>query len=211
MKTINLSTWKRKEHFAFFSKFDEPFWGIVSEVDCTIAYKTAKENKISFFAWYLYKSLLAANDIEEFRYRTYNGKVVLYEEIHASPTIGREDGTFGFSFVRFNQDFNVFYEDLNNEIVRVKSFTGLCMNENASRKDVIHYSSLPWAHFTGLTHARNYQINDSSPKITFGKAFYRDNVMFMSVSLNMHHGLADGFHAAKFYEKFQNHMNTNII
>ena len=28
---IEINTWNRKEHFEFFSHFDEPFFGVVSE------------------------------------------------------------------------------------------------------------------------------------------------------------------------------------
>ena len=65
MKIIDINTWKRKEHFNFFSQFDEPFFGIVSEVDCTKAFQFTENEDISFFAYYLHKSLVAANNIDE--------------------------------------------------------------------------------------------------------------------------------------------------
>jgi len=34
----------------------------------------------------------------------------------------------------------------------------------------------------------------------------RKNKWFMSVALNAHHGLMDGFHAAKFFDVFQNKL-----
>ena len=71
MKFLNINKWKRKEHFEFFSKYDDPFFGVVTEIDSTIAYNIVKEKKYSFFAYYLHKSLIAANDIEEFRHRIY--------------------------------------------------------------------------------------------------------------------------------------------
>ena len=99
MKTIiDINSWKRKEHFDFFSSFDEPFFGIITEIDCTRAYSKAKLNGGSFFLYYIHKSLIAANLIEEFRYRLDNNQLVLFDKIHASPTIGREDETFAFSF-----------------------------------------------------------------------------------------------------------------
>ena len=49
MKTeIDISNWNRKEHFEFFSAFDEPFFGITTPIDCTIAMKKAKEIQIPF-------------------------------------------------------------------------------------------------------------------------------------------------------------------
>lgn len=202
-KKIDISNWNRKEHFEFFSGFDEPFFSIVAEVDCTKAYKTAKENKYSFFAYYLYKSLQAVNKVEEFRMRIEGDDVVVFDEIHAAATIGREDGTFGFSFVTFSSDFNLFKERLNKEIKNVKESTGIRFNEDAKRLDAIHFSTIPWQSFTALTHARDFKYKDSTPKITFGKLFLRDGKRIMSVSVNVHHGLIDAFHLSKFLDVFQ--------
>ena len=207
MKIIDINTWKRKEHFEFFSKFDEPFFGIVSEIDCTIASQKAKEKGVSFFASYLYKSLKAVNAIEEFRCRILDDKIVIYDSIHASATLAREDETFAFSFVQFSEDFNQFEKALKLEIKEVQNSSGLRLNEGAIRHDVVHFSSVPWVKFTGLSHARSFTLPDSSPKITFGKIFTKDKRKMMPVSINAHHGLVDGLHVAKFLELFQNLMN----
>lgn len=203
MKILDLSNWKRREHFAFFSQYDEPYFGIVSEVDCTIAYKYAKENNISFFAYYLHKSMMAVNQVEEFRYRIDGKKVIIYDQVHSGSTIGRNDGTFAFSFVKFNSDFNIFHHSLNKEINEVQKSDGLRLNDNGLRKDLIHYSSIPWYKFTGLSHARNFKIDGGEPKIVFGKAFIKDDKMIMPTSIHAHHGLMDGIHVAKYLELFQ--------
>ncbi|WP_368662512.1 CatA-like O-acetyltransferase [Zobellia laminariae] len=67
-KEINVETWYRKDHFEFFSKFDEPFYGITAKVDCTKTYNTAKDKGHSFFLSYLHKSLVAVNRTVQFRY-----------------------------------------------------------------------------------------------------------------------------------------------
>lgn len=209
MKILDIDSWKRKEHFNFFSQFDEPFFGIVSEIDCTIAYKIAKENGESFFAYYLHKSLLAVNEIEEFKYRIDENKVIIYDKIHASPAIIRDDDTFGYSFITFNPDLETFSKSLQKEIDNVKNSVGLRLNKDAMRKDTIHYSSIPWSKFTGLTHARNYKIVDSVPKITFGKTFLKEATWIMPIAIYVHHGLVDGLHISKFLELFQKLMNEN--
>lgn len=209
MKILDIDSWKRKEHFEFFSKFDEPFFGIVSEIDCTIAYNIAKENGESFFTSYLHKSLLAINGIEEFKYRIDGDNVIIYDKIHASPAIIRDDDTFGYSFITFNPDFELFSKSVQKEIENVKNSVGLRLNKDAMRKDTIHYSSIPWSKFTGLTHARNYKIVDSVPKITFGKTFLKEATWIMPIAIYVHHGLVDGLHISKFLELFQKLMNEN--
>ena len=208
MKFIDIDKWKRKEHFEFFSNFDEPFFGIVSEIDCTSTYKTIKEKNYSFFAYYLHKSLIAANEVEEFRHRISKEKVIIYDAIHASPTIGRENGTFAFSFMEFNRDYELFENSVKNEIDAVQNSSGLRLNENEMRNDVIHYSAIPWFKFTGLTHARKFNPGDSVPKISFGKIFLREGRKILPVSVNAHHGLVDGFHVGKYLALFQELMDN---
>jgi len=210
MKVIDLNTWNRKEHFEFFTSFDNPFFGLVTEIDCTKAYQFAKHHGRSFFAHYLYQSTMALNETEAFRYRIKDGQVVAFEAIHAASTIGRADGTFGFSFIPFSSHFSEFQEALKQEIKAVEQSTGLRANEDARRIDVVHYSSLPWNVFTGLTHARNYGSDDSVPKISFGKAHLRGDQRILPISVDVHHGLLDGWHVAKYLERFQELMNQDI-
>ncbi|KAA3615760.1 MAG: chloramphenicol acetyltransferase [Calditrichaeota bacterium] len=210
MKLVNKDNWNRREHFDFFSKFDEPFFGITAEIDCTRGHAFSREKKISFFSYYLHNSLMAVNKIEELRYRIKEDSVVIYDAIHASSTIGRDDGTFAFSFVEHNLDFRQFDSDLKKEIKKVQASSGLRFVGGAERKDVVHYSSLPWSSFTGLTHARNFNTDDSSPKITFGKMFTRENKKILPVAIYAHHGLADGYHVCKHLEVFQELMDKGF-
>ncbi|HAN77809.1 MAG TPA: hypothetical protein DCQ31_08575, partial [Bacteroidales bacterium] len=70
---IMLDTWERKAHYEFFTAFSDPFFGITVNVDFTEGYRRASELNCSYFLFYLYCSLAAANKIESFRYRIENG------------------------------------------------------------------------------------------------------------------------------------------
>jgi chloramphenicol O-acetyltransferase type A len=207
MKIIDTENWNRKEHFDFFSKMASPYFGIVTEVDCTIAYQKAKENDYSFFAYYLHKSMIAINSVEEFKYRIVDGKVISFPTINAGATIGREDGTFGFIFVHFSQDFETFNTELQKEVQSVQNSIGLRLNNDDIKKDLIRHSTIPWNSFTGLLHPTNFDQTESVPKITFGKFSIRDNKKYLPVSIEAHHGLVDGFHLAKYLSEFQNQLD----
>ncbi len=204
---IDLTNWNRKEHFEFFGGFDEPFFGITTTVDFTIGYQKIKDLGYPYFLYYLHKSLLAANAIDAFRYRIDDKEVFLYDKIHASPTIGREDHTFGFSFMEFNADFEAFQAEAKKEIMEVKNTSGLRHTDNAKRIDTIHYSSIPWYNFTGLTHARHFQFKDSVPKISFGKYSKENGKLNLPIAINVHHGLVDGYHVGLYLEEFQRLLN----
>ncbi len=168
MKTlIDIATWIRKDHYAFFSQFEEPFFGMTVSIDCTSAYAHAKKTNRSFFLFYLYQALKAANSIENFRYRIVDKKVYLFNAINASPTVHRPDGTFGFSYIDYNTDEELFYANAKQVIEKEKHSTGLV--PAVSGENVIHFSAVPWVNFTSVSHARSFSFPDSCPKISFGK------------------------------------------
>jgi chloramphenicol O-acetyltransferase type A len=202
MKTLlDIENWNRKDQFRFFSQFEEPFFGITVQVDCTKAYHTAKTNGYSFFLYYLHASLQAANETEPFRYRIEDGNVFLYDQVNASPTINRPDGTFGFSYMDYVKDFHAFSEHAKIIMEEVRATTGLI--PAVSGENVIHYSSIPWLSFTSLSHARSFRFKDSCPKISFGKMTEQNGIQQMPVSIHVHHALMDGFHVAQFVDRFQ--------
>ncbi|WP_262709726.1 CatA-like O-acetyltransferase [Pedobacter polaris] len=45
---LDLENWSRKDHFNFFNRFEEPFFGVVVDIDCTIAYDKCKKEGIGF-------------------------------------------------------------------------------------------------------------------------------------------------------------------
>ncbi|MDQ5928784.1 MAG: chloramphenicol O-acetyltransferase type [Bacteroidota bacterium] len=208
MKTLlDLENWNRKEHFEHFSKMDEPFFGVTVEIDCTKAYQTAKNLKTSFFIFYLHKTLVAVNSIESFKYRIAENQIYINERVDASATIGRKDGTFGFSLMEYNPDFNIFEKNACAEIDRIQNTTGL-FTRSFDDDNVIHFSAIPWLNFTSISHARSYSYPDSCPKISFGKMMTSETgKKTMTMSAHVHHGLMDGLHVGQFVDLFQELLN----
>ena len=202
---LNLDTWNRKEHFLFFKQMEEPFFGITTTIDCTKAYEKAKELNVSFFTFYLHKTLIAINEIENFKYRIINNEIILFDTIDASSTILRKDKTFGFSLIEFNADLEKFASSTKKEINRIQTTTGLFTRDFA--ENLIHFSALPWVNFTSFSHARSYTWPDSCPKISIGKMMEEKGKKTFSMSIHVHHGLVDGFHIGQFVDLFQKLMN----
>ena len=205
MKTkLEIESWARKEHFNFFKQFEEPFFGVSIEIDCTKAYTFCKAEGISFFLYYLHKSLVAANKTVPFRFRIEDEHVYVYDKVNASPTINRPDGTFGFAYIDYYEDFHKFYQEAKIEIERIQNSHGIF--PAVSGENVIHFSSIPWIKFNSVSHARCFSFKDSCPKITFGKVFDHQNSKKMPVSIHVHHALMDGFHVGEFIDEFQKLM-----
>jgi chloramphenicol O-acetyltransferase type A len=202
---LDLNSWNRKEHFLFFKQMDEPFYGITTTIDCTKAYAKAKVLDVSFFSYYLHKTLSAVNAVENFRYRIIEDEVYIFDVIDASATVMREDTTFGFSYMPFTEDINEFTQIVETEIERMQTTTGVFTREYPD--NLIHFSALPWINFTSLSHARSFTWPDSCPKISVGKLTEENGKKSIPISVHVHHGLADGYHVGLFLEKLQQFMN----
>ena len=112
-KLIDIENWNRKEHFHFFSKFSEPFFGVTVNVECTNAYSKAKEKQVSFFLYYLYRALKTANQIDNFKYRIIENQPYEFDIVNASPTINRPNGTFGFAYMDYVENEDEFLSKSN--------------------------------------------------------------------------------------------------
>ncbi len=202
---IDIATWKRREHFEVFKNFDEPLFGITVKVECANAYKKAKIAGYPFSLFYLYLSMKAANEIEEFRYRIEDDKVYCYDSVGAGPTIFRKDETYGCAYFPYNKNIEAFMNQAKSETERVNTESGLKFPHIG--EDILHYSTLPWADFTSVNHARILSRGRSIPKITFGKITREGEKMWLPVDVHVNHALMDGFHVGKFIERFQQLLN----
>ncbi len=204
---IDLTTWKRRDHYQFFRQFAQPYWGVTVAVNCTQAYNYCKAYNISFFTYYLYHSLKAANSVEAFRQRIEGEEVVCYNVIGGSITVMRNDDTFGFAYFDFDQDFGAFAAKTQEAIRRSKITNGLKPVPGVD--DVIHYSVLQGIPFSSMQHAQPLGVADSIPKIVFGQYQLSGAQLLLPVSVHVHHALCDGVHVKRFFENFSRRMELD--
>ena len=200
---IDLKTWERGPLYTHFSSFSEPYHGVCLRVDCTETFRYAKDSRISVFLSLLHRSLIAAHQVENFRTRIVDGAVWKYATIHGGSAVGRPNGTIGFGHYPYHPELLAFVREASLELERVKSRNDL---ERYPGQNLIRYSVLPWFDFTSLSHARNLAIQDSAPKITFGKITEAGGRCTLPVSIYVHHALADGLHVAQFVEQFERYL-----
>ncbi len=204
MKYIDIENWNRKAHYEHFCTLKDPYFAVTIPFNVTKAYRFSKENDISFFAKYLHDCLKAINAIENLKFRIVDNKVVEFNVIHGSATIMRSDHTFGFSFIDFNEDLNVFAKNVESEKQRIENSRDLYPPKNSL--DCIHCSAMPWLYYTGHKEPVSGLL-ESVPKVSFSKAVEKDSELTMNVSINVNHALVDGYHVGLFSEKFQQFLN----
>lgn len=198
-KIIDIAQWNRKEHFEHFSAFDDPFFGVTVNVECTRSYQEAKSKGISFSLLILHRIITAACKVEEFRYRIEEDKVVCYDSLFPEATVGRTDHTFSFAAFEYDPDELIFISKAKVEMERLQQTAGL-NKEGTFHPNAIHYSAVPWLTFTDMKHPAHMRSGDSVPKISTGKFFREGDKLLLPVSVTCHHGLMDGYHIAQFIE-----------
>jgi len=209
LKQVNIDTWNRKELYNHFKDFADPYFAVIIPFDVTNAYKNAKTIKYSFFSRYLHDCMKALNDISNLKYRIQDDSVIDYNTIHASATLMRQDKTFGFSFIKYDESLAIFLKHIEEEQTRIENSKNLYPDEEY-RLDCIHCSAMPWVNFTGHKEPVS-GTKDSIPKLAFGKTERVNGKLMMNVSIHVNHALVDGYHIGLFAEKYQKYLNSNVM
>ena len=198
---IDLRTWKRRDHYLWFRKYERPFFSVTIDVDVTRAWNASrKRGAPSFFLTSLFLMLNAANAVEAFRLRLRPRGVWRHDRVAVGPTILRADETFGFARLEATRTLREFVTNGQTAIVEATTHTGLREPENAG-DDIVFHSVLPWLRFTSFTNALPRKA-DSIPRIVFGRCARDGKRMTMPIAVEVHHALVDGLDVARFFEGF---------
>lgn len=202
---IDLSTWKRRDHYLWFRKYQQPFFSVTVAVDVTRMWKASRTRRApSFFLRSLFAMLHAANQVEAFRLRLRPRGVWLHDSVAVGPTILRRDGTFGFVRLERASTLKQFAGVGQAAITRAIAGTGLRSPTN-ERDDIVFHSVLPWLRFTSFTNALPGK-HDSIPRVVFGKCEADGRRMTMPVAVEVHHALVDGLDVAAFFANLCAHL-----
>jgi len=206
VEKVDIENWERKEQYHFFRHYDNPFFGVTANLNVTNLLAYTREKGYSFFAAYLYASQKTVNHIPEFRSRIVGDEVLVYPVVVAGSTVLKGNNVFTFCYFNHIESFQEFNTHVIQQIA-------ICQNPQTKLEDhdddlaQIHYSVLPWIHFQGLSHPRNYGTDDSIPKIVFGKYENHGGQRLMPISVDAHHSLLDGFHVGLYFDGFQKSIN----
>lgn len=197
-KYIDMDTYKRKDHFAYFNSLAYPYVGLTVHVDITDFLGRIKAGKLPFFLSVCYCAVKAANSVPAMRQRIQDGRIIEFDRCIASYTVALEDGTF--CFCTLEKDLP--YMDYLAEGARAQEAAKRNPSiEESPEEGLPKYfiSSLPWVSYTALIQPVPAPA-DSNPRISWGKYFTQEGKILLPVSVLCHHALVDGAHIAAFYQ-----------
>lgn len=201
MKTINIETWKRRDHFLHFKGLEFPYLNITANVDLSTLHPLIKEQQLSLFATLAYVFTRVSNSIPELRMRIRGEQVVEHDQIRASYTVLAADETFGFATIDYTHDFSTFHQRVLDGIERTRKNPSI--HDEPGRDDMIFLTTVTWVSFSQVSHPLPLNPPDSFPRITWGKFFQNGTQLLMPLSLCANHSLVDGLHVGRFFEGVQ--------
>jgi chloramphenicol O-acetyltransferase type A len=200
---LNLETWPRREAFEYFRGFDKPYFNLCAKVDASHLKTAVRASGVgSFSLAYHFVALRLANEIEPFRYRLHEGRVRILDQQYGGATVLRSDDSFGFAYMEPSTDWATFAEQAGKAVAAAqKREAGF--EPRVGDDALVHFTTLPWVHFSSFSHARNWKREDSVPKISFGRADADGSRLWLPLSVEVHHALMDGLHVGRYFQRFE--------
>ena len=202
---IDIETWERRDNYNFFRNFHNSWISITSEVDCTEAFPAAKAAKRSFFLYYLYAVLRAANEVKEFRFRTdKNGQVVYHDQVDIISPIAVPGKTFYTVRIPYHADFERFYAEAYHIVHNIPEEGDPYGAEKVIKEqgdfDIIQLSATPQLYFTSLTYTQMAPDHPLDyPLMNAGKVVPREGRLVMPIAFTVNHAFVDGAHICLLY------------
>ena len=206
-KYLDVKNWARRDLFEFFRSYDNPYFNICTRLDITnlLAHLRAGP-RVSISLALHYVALRAANEIEPFKYRLKDGKVIVHEIVHGGTIVLQPNESFNFAYFDYQQDFHQFITAAQQSVDEAGR-DNKPLNPDPS-ENRLHFTVLPWVSFTSFAHARNLGREESIPKIAFGKFFEENGRTLLPFSVEVHHALMDGLHVGRYVTRVQEIIDT---
>jgi len=201
MRTIDITTWKRRAHYEYFRHMEYPHFGLVAEVEVGALVEWCRREGRSFYHAMVHTASAAANSVEEFRYRIRADEVVLHEVIHPSFTLLRDDELFDFCPLSFQPDLLPFLEEARSRAAA--QVQGPAFGREPEGDDRLFITCIPWVHFTGISHPIAIANCDSVPRLSWGRYERRGAGIFLPFGVQAHHAFVDGLHVGRFFQALE--------
>jgi chloramphenicol O-acetyltransferase type A len=201
VRRIDFASWPRRKHYELFSAYAYPYFNLCADVDVAPLVRAARAGRSSFTAHLLYPLARAANSIPELRHRIRGDDVIEHGVVHPATTVLGEDDLFAFCFIEYVEDGGAFVRSAIEALECARRSPSI--EDEPGRDDFLFMTAIPWVSFTSMMHPVPLSPPDSAPRIAWGRFRTEGGRMPMPLSLHAHHGLVDGIHAGRFYERVQ--------
>lgn len=197
-----VNNFKRKALFEIYNERSNPFLFVTTKVDITNIIKYCKVHK-NYYATIAYFILMAAEELDCFKYRFENNKVYKYDSLRPCFVQMFNDDEIGFFSCNKKNDFKEYIKDFEE---RQNKFLKDKKSENSTDQGEVWFSCTPWFEFTSLIVPFDKKI--TIPQFIWGKYIKEDGRYYTNLMIMVHHGFADGKHIAMFLDFLKNKIDN---
>jgi len=199
---INKDTWARKETFEHFFEYAKCTYSLTVNVDITDLYNLIKANEFRLYPTFTWIVSKAINNHKEFKMAfDQEGRLGFFDEIGPSYSVlNDETKVMSDLYTPYSNKFLKFHEDMANDLDSYKKDTSFTTN---FQNNFFIASCIPWCTYTSFNVNNEGEQPFLFPMVTWGKFFKQNHRIFMPVTLQVHHAVADGYHCSLFFEEVQ--------
>ena len=200
MQPVDLSSWPRREIFAFFSGISNPFYAVTFRLDVTALRRYTKERGLSFYHSMIWLCTRALGRVEAFSYAIREGDLVRLESRRPSFTHLRP-GSESFQIVTLPCEGSL--EEFCTAAKEKAEKQDYFIDFAGEGIDMIFLSCLPWLDLTALTNERDLDPDDAIPRIAWGKFVPENGRLMLGLSVEVNHRFIDGLHIGQFARELE--------
>jgi len=198
-RVIDVEKWSRRSQFELFQSFGFPYFSLTASVDVAPLRALLKRKGISFTIGWVHALAGAANAVPALRQRMREDKVIEHETVHPSTTILTDDEQFSFCNLPYDENLDTFAREAERRIGEARRSASLFVEPD--RDDFLFMTAIPWISFTAFVHPAPLDPPDYVPRFAWGRFEEEGDRIVLPLNIQAHHGLVDGIHVARFYER----------
>lgn len=206
---------KRRDRFEFFESFENPLLNMSFELEMKDFRPFCKANNLPVFHFYLFCLFQALNEVENFKYRIYEGEVIKIDELIGSYTVINEENLFNYTRFKVSKDLHEF---IKNSVKSKEETMGTLALMNTGKelpvrelKNYVFITSIPWLKMTAIEHPVYKYKSADIPAIAWGKfTTLPDNQIMVPMSVQAHHGFVDAYHIHQLSEVLKTKIESYL-
>lgn len=200
-KLIDMKKWERAACYQHFMTVARSTYSITVDIDITEFFHYTQEKNIRIFPAFTWVVTTAVNSLEEFRMGfDREGNLGIWDTIYPDYSVIDEKTKIMDSLCTpYDKSFPQFYKQMCQDTEEYR-----CHKKVTDRYPNFFVAScIPWIQYSSFTATNESDCTFLFPMVTWGKYYESNDRVKMSLTLQIHHAVADGYHCSLFFKEVE--------
>lgn len=209
---IDLTTWPRRDHFAYYRGPLPCGYSVTVRLDLTRFLATVRARGLRDYPAFIWCVSHCIVQHPAFRMGLGpNGEPGHHDVMHPNYTVFHEgDHTFSDVWTAHDEDFAAFYRAFLADAATARATHGM-KAKDGQPPNFYCISCVPWLDYTGYATSTASDHVPLFPIITFGKYTEDNGKLTLPLTLTIAHAAMDGWHTAEFFREMQEELEAFSI